>query len=480
MTKPPEVILSRPPSSSDEDRRGEPIHNRNLEEDDGQEEEEAHPLPEHDGDTQRIPEDDDDDDDDWSSLLSEGRTDEWYYEDDDYSCSLSESEQDFWAQWDALERQLAARWRSLDKLVDTAEAEGGRGKNPNYVHQMRVREMEAAHVKREELLLQHVAGLSPNRDATADGNSAKAHGNIQGKTPKTATPLEDQNIRTWLQRVSEFVLFERTSTIPAIFTLLLHNVAVICIFDLVDTFVDEAKKLWMSKLNSPSPQQEEQWWVESLFYGVVFATGCTLMRSTGDLFWWLNDREYDCVKFDYHNTIRLRCYHGARIIHAVRHYLVVRCLVYTIGYTLCYLVAQQIFDLGEDLWNQRESLLRYLPSNTFNVDLFQTLDAVQEDEEPDISTTFLCERTCQEEMDRRSDAFEEMLSADQEYTERVLAASSYSAFWEAWVESRAVYMGVDEAPPVFSPAVDLLYYIVFFLFFVGLLRWYGFVFWDRY
>ena len=43
-----------------------------------------------------------------------------------------------------------------------------------------------------------------------------------------------------------------------------------------------------------------------------------------------------------------------------------------------------------------------------------------------------------------------------------------------------VYMGSDEAPPVFDPAGDLLTYLVEVALCILILYWYGFAFWDRY
>ena len=163
-----------------------------------------------------------------------------------------------------------------------------------------------------------------------------------------------------------------------------------------------------------------------------------MMRCT-DLYWWLNDADYDCLKFDFHNRLRLLHFNShskdlwTRLLYAVHYYDTVRWLVYSFGYNFCYQVAQEILEYGEYFWNQSETALRYLPSNTFDVNLFQTLEDAMDDEQPHIASVFLCERTCQDEIDRREAAYEEMMSADQEYTERVLAATSYTTYWASWV-----------------------------------------------
>lgn len=425
--------------------------------------------------------------DDWSSLLSEGRTDDWR-SDDDCCASSSAEEDEFQARWDELERRLAARWAYLEKITV--------GKKSACVRQMRRREMEVARLERDELLLEQIAAQKDNSSAEDTGKDEKKD-RAGRKTDGTDDEGTAPKKRTRIQSVCDFLTFELNSTVPAILSLLLHNIAMAGIFELGNdclNMVYAGTAATFSSSSSSSPQLSEAPdgddeldelqdefkpanMVEFCFFGAAFLLGCALMRSTGDLFWWLSDRDYDCLKFDYHNRIRLR-YPGARIVHAVRSSLLVRCFVYMVGYNACYQMSQEIFEeLSERLWNQNSNLLRHLPSSTFDVNLFQTEEAAWE--EPDISSIFPCERTCQEEIDRREAAFEEMVSADMEYTERVLATSSYSTFWQKWITC-SDYMGIDDAPPVYNPLGDLLFYVAVLSCCIAMLRWYGFVFWERY
>ena len=412
-----------------------------------------------------------DNDDDWLTLLSEYRAAEYRGVDQDEAVwSFDCSEDEFQAEWDWLEEQLADRWARLDKICQDSVVGGTTtNRKPNflrglYLQQMRRRELEVAQLKRDELLQYFARSLGDKKNGKHKTNSP-----VGNSMDTVSGAGNSSNSGTWLWNIWESIIFEMNSTLPAILSMLFYNILMISVFDLVEDF-------W-GMLRGQSAM------IESSFTCLAMLVGGTLLYSTGDLGWWLNDRDHDHFKFDLHNRVRLPGWYGARFMHAVRYYLPVRWLVFLLGYNCCYQASQHLFELGEVVWNQSEKMLRNLPSNNFDVNLFQTVDEAMDDDAVHIHSIFLCERTCQQEIDRREAASAEILRADQEYTERALAASSHSSYWFKWALHHTepwYYRKRPEAPPVFDPTGDLLYYFVVVVFCILILRCYGFAFWERY
>jgi hypothetical protein len=172
------------------------------------------------------------------------------------------------------------------------------------------------------------------------------------------------------------------STIPAVFSVMVHCIAHNGIYDGLNAIFDMIKREVTRA--SESPRIELTFFIVTLFLGVL------MLRLTGDLFWWLNDRDYDCLKFDYHNRLRLE-YRDAKIMSWVRTRDLLRVTLYMVGYHFCYASASVIHFYVSYLFDQKEALLSELPSVKYGE---EGVCLTERDES-------FCSHTCQEEVDRQ-------------------------------------------------------------------------------
>ena len=122
----------------------------------------------------------------------------------------------------------------------------------------------------------------------------------------------------------------------------------------------------------------------------VFFVGVLLLRLSSDIFWWLSDRNYDCIKFDLHNRLRLGR-GDARLLVTVRERPLVRVTFFMTGFSLCYLATMVLlWQYGKQPLDQKDELLRQLPSLTLDRPPRQTLALIS-----------YCSQTCQNEMERQ-------------------------------------------------------------------------------
>jgi len=171
--------------------------------------------------------------------------------------------------------------------------------------------------------------------------------------PKRQPQHQPQPTTTFRQQCYDWLVYECNSVVPAVFSLIVHCLAHVGIFDGIGSIVEIVK----TKLTSVC-ELEATYSLDIAF----FIVGVLLMRLSSDLFWWLSDRTYECVKLDLHNRLRLGCW-DARLLVWVRARPLVRVALFMTGFSLCYsstMVLQSTY-LKRPV-DQREELLRHMPS----------------------------------------------------------------------------------------------------------------------
>ena len=214
--------------------------------------------------------------------------------------------------------------------------------------------------------------------------------------------------------------------------------------------------------------KSESMWVELPVNSILFLFGVVLMKSTGDLFWWLSESDYDIAKFDFHNRLRLKD-PGAQTMYKFRQHPVWRCVFTMIGYPICYLATLAIYAHIPSLWGppRQLDLDDLLPSNRLDLATYGLNE-----------TTFVCLNTCQEELDRLNMAQYEILKADYAYTSSTLPSNKHTVFWRNWVYSADT---VDSSVPLLEGNVEwheILHCLTVFVICLAILRLYGFVLWN--
>lgn len=240
-------------------------------------------------------------------------------------------------QWERLERNFVKRDQLLARI--------SRGKNEAFVRQLRYREYLTRHRQREKLVMDQLI-LSKKED----------------KSDTFQVPhLPQQQVDECNQKRSpfhvlvDFVLYELNSTIPALLCVVLHCVAHIALYELVYYVCDEIKKQLGEFFELSST------FVNRNFYIGMLVVGTLMMRTTGDLLWWLNEKDYACVKFDYHNRYRLGFW-DAKVLKYVRGNEVVRAIIFMLGYYLCYMGTYQFYLYLSKFFDEKSILLAELPS----------------------------------------------------------------------------------------------------------------------
>lgn len=107
------------------------------------------------------------------------------------------------------------------------------------------------------------------------------------------------------------------------------------------------------------------WWVGTLVVSVL------LLRSTGDIYWWLSDDTASCVQHDRRNQAALLG-RGHWILWLARENMVMRAALFIVGYSICYegfvyfpvLFESKIFD---DWFSVVESLPSIAHKNDFGI-----------------------------------------------------------------------------------------------------------------
>jgi len=239
--------------------------------------------------------------------------------------------------WDNLERKFAQRARLLERI--------GKGKSKDFIRQLRDREQKVRRQTLEQLL-------------QTEARDAKERAIFQRRLDVESFSkghVDDDDARrqqSFRQRCYDCWVFERNSSMPAIFSLVVHCWAHIGIFDGLGSVADAFK----TKI-------AHVWALESTHSldVTIFLFGVFLMRLSGDLFWWLSDEAYDRVKFDLHNRLRLQCW-DAYILSVVRERDILRVILFMVGFTFTYISTIALLSYLKQPFDQREELLRDMPS----------------------------------------------------------------------------------------------------------------------
>jgi hypothetical protein len=375
--------------------------------------------------------------------------------DDDHDSSFEEEVESFHAQLEELERELRVR---LD-LIETVPSP-----------------------LRPSLLRQQLWSSRLQRDALVRSSSnaaSVAEKTLNGsKIPASADPT----LHPWYRRLYEDALFECYTFLPAALSVFCHCAAMIAIYDLLLELL-RGKLLYFlqRQVSFVSTAFVESGYVDAVFYLGILCVGLTLLHSSGYLYWWLSQRDFFLLKFDAHNR---RGDFDIRIIQWVRQSPMRRLVLYMIGYFMVYMVSDTILSCAFPYFSQQHRLLPYAPSQTFRMDLYENAASAAT-----LTPAFACQRSCSEEIDRRQNAFNELLHIEREYTKRALDKSSYNVYWHIWVYSwgnvydldTGEYSMVDlDSTPLFDFTGEIFFAVFFFILGVAVLRWYGFVFWEKY
>ena len=410
--------------------------------------------------------DDDDDNSDGDSietLLSDS--------DDEYEHHLDQH----LYQNGSLQQQCALQQKRFDQR-DRILNKLSRKRNPRLMALIRKREVIVRRQERELLLLQY-ADEEPDDDK--DMKNAKAElkketsskhiifsdgegdsdSNIDSDDDSTIwhdtrmdpvslhfaeTESGDYDDSTILNRVYEVALMELFVHIPAALSLVVHSLAHACMYDVVEIYVEEFKKL--VEMHFPMLH----WNKMNLL--LSFSVGLLMLRLSGLLYWWLNDTDFDAIKIDFHNRYKLGCW-DTKIMMWIKRRKRLRCLMYMVGYHICY---KAMFDAYEQFYyyyNQSDEILFGLPSN-------QEEDAT--------------ESACNQE-------WEEQMANDYDYLWKALNFRSFERYWECWAEN--ITRDPEDTVamyPLLGPLQSALFCGALFVACIMLLRTYGFSFFDKY
>lgn len=377
----------------------------------------------------------------WESIVTLARLDEWYATEDEESSSSEGEEEDFIERWDQLEDALEKRRHHLQMVTESL--------NKSLKRQIWDRELQIANQKRQQLMEKEVRRLDR---ADVKERLKKAGWDIE----KIGT---EEGPKTCFRRFSDWILYEVNTFLPAILGVFLHSIAMGGFFEVVETLLQKLLSTVTVAFRSEST------FVQSLVYVPALAIGLLALRSTGYLYWWLNDRDLDCLKIDYHNRLRLG-FQGARFIHRVRSNLLVRMSVYMISYNLCYITANDLYAKLPYVWGEPiSSRLVNLPSASAWL----------------TSAEFSCLLPCNEEISRRDLINEMILSADFDYTAETLSADGHERYWLNYVYRHDYLPSKEKTEQMVSTWYGTLLQIALvFTSSLILMRLYGFVFWRTY
>jgi hypothetical protein len=264
-------------------------------------------------------------------------------------------------QWDDLERHFAFRARILNRIVKK-----GKLKHPAFVRQLRERSFLVRVQAVERLLFRtnQRSGLRGNHSPHADEATRTVIADRLRQERESFWKDHDEE-EDALRRSTGFfahglyniLVFEMHASIPAVVVLVVHCLAHNGLYDGLNAIIEATRKY----LVHPT---EEGARIDLILYGTLFVLGAFLLRITGDLYWWLSDEDYDIVKFDYHNRLRLR-YRDARAVWSIRKRNLLRVTLYMVGYYLSYVSSAVLFHHIKNLFDERQSIVEHLPSVVF-------------------------------------------------------------------------------------------------------------------
>jgi len=249
-----------------------------------------------------------------------------------------------WEQkWLALQRSFARRDRQLDLMA--------RVKSPAFMEIIRSREILVRQQEREMLFFRH---FQDDSQVWTDEDDCKCSnesfsGSYEHESDAGSQGSQDDEI--WFDAVGvpdfaslsttrncdlpssligqfyEAAMFEWHTTLPCVLSLAVHCLAHASVYDIIEIGFEEMRKFVENNIPWINP--------DVLTTTCTLILGMALIRSSGYLYWWLNDTDFSCVKFDYHNRLRLKRW-DARYLLWVKRRPVLQASMFVMGYHLCY------------------------------------------------------------------------------------------------------------------------------------------------
>lgn len=263
----------------------------------------------------------------------------------------------------------------------------------------------------------------------------------------------------------DLALFEWNTTAPAVMSLVVHCLGHAALYDGIEVVSEEFKK-YCELYGAAS------WPVcpEIVALAVMFSMGLIMLRMSGFLYWWLNEVDFRCLKFDYHNRSRLGCW-DVRLLLWVKRHPIFQALLYFTGYQLIFMVVNEIFYSTFYLFDQRQRILGALPSEIF-------LKEVGRFPAESVTNQPLDMGLSEDDLVVLSDEVASLLSKDIRYLWKKLIFSSFETFCYNWVSNLA---GEDYRPvPLLTPFAAVCLCMCTIALSVTILKWYGFGVFEKY
>ena len=264
--------------------------------------------------------------------------------------------------WEDLARKFAVREGLLERI--------SRGKSRDFVRQLRQREQAVRHQTFSRLIQTEARNEDQKKhfqqrlDDEIFQSFSKGHAG-------------DRDPKSFSRRCYDWCVFELNSSVPAMFSLFVHNVVHITFLDAITSVSDLVRRGLSDCSFFQGPKLDV----------AFFCFGILLMRTTGDLFWWLSDQDYDCVKFDMHNRLLLRCW-DASVLSAVRARDVLRVALFMTGFYVVYTSTLVLLTYMQRPFDQTSEILENMPS--------ANLEAPKQ-----ALLVSFCSNTCQDEIERQ-------------------------------------------------------------------------------
>eukprot|EP00978_Attheya_sp_CCMP212_P019771 scaffold55713_cov52-Attheya_sp.AAC.4 len=176
-----------------------------------------------------------------------------------------------------------------------------------------------AHVEREAMLKLEANNILP----AVNNQTARIH----QQQAKSETGF---NTKSFLSNIRESVLFECFNFVPGLFILFAYSVAHVSVYELMSHIFE-------------AYTQELKEWSEDQFYFGILGIAFILLRLSGNIFEWISDAHFACVKFDMHNRLRMRKYDARVMLWFRRHPSIQLCMNILCLYT-CFISVNHLLD----------------------------------------------------------------------------------------------------------------------------------------
>lgn len=392
-------------------------------------------------------------------------------------------------EWEELQKRCSRRDRTLRRMAES--------KSPEFIKLLQRHEFKVRRQEYKQLFLRHLRDESlivrddDSEDAPLKHKSRKGRDNPSVRTDDGNDDDTSPDIwfdtcsesgkklsvdpdwcfcdsthpkgPGWNSKLRDFALFEWHTTAPAVMSLVVHCFGHSALFDGIEILSEEFKKYCEMYGAQTWPVRPE-----IVALTVMFTIGLTMLRMSGFLYWWLNEADFLCLKFDYHNRSRLECW-DARFLLWIKRHPVFQAFLYFTGYQLIFMVVNEIFYYSFYLFDQRQTILDTLPSEMFFKDTGRFPAAVADCEASD---------SCDDDLVVLSDEVTSLLSKDIRYLWKKLIFSSFETFCYDWVTDLA---GEDERPlPLLTPSTAVFLCMCTLTLCVTILKRYGFGVFEKY